>query len=1060
MNRKHYPIFLMLFFVSGACGLVYEIVWSRLLVFVFGGTTFAITTVLSCFMGGLALGSYVAGRLSHRIDRPAVAYGVLEIGIGVYCLAVPFLLDLALPIYQFLARVSGDSFFLLTLARVVVCGCVLVVPTAFMGATLPLLSKAFVDLGRELGVSVARLYGINTIGAFVGCAGAGFLFLPILGLSKSILLAALLNVSAGATAVLLAGWTFRSATSHDATSETQDLGARTAPPGALPSLRPSALLWLYGLSGFAAMAYQVAWTRALILSMGASTYAFSSIVAAFILGIAVGSLLISAWISRIRSPLALAGLLEGIIALSALIVVPLFGEMPGLVQRLRLASGATFESLLLAEAACVLGLLIVPTFCMGAILPLVCAAYEAMRAAREPDGAQDASGRRSTTAGRSVGAVYASNTVGTILGAAITGFVLIPWSSVGMQRTIVIASALSGLIATAFVLRGPSWRRDRARLGLGLGWTAGIALALVAQPWSKAVMVSGPYLGRGTSQRAKVVFYREGIDTTVAVTQSDEGIVSLLVNGKPDASNGTLDRLTQALLGHIPLFLRPGASDVCVIGLGSGDTAGAILAHGVERVDVAEISGAVVEAATYFSDINNNALNDPRCALYRADGRNFLLTTDKTYDVIVSEPSNPWISGVANLFTREFFEIAKNRLKPGGLHCQWLHAYSMSPDDFAAVLKTMSTVFSHIQVWDMGPNNFPIMGSDSPIVLDVESLYFTMQKPGVSASMNGLRINDPMQLANHYVADGEHLSSWIDRRSCLTDDVPRLEFSAPRSLIKGELRLIERALFCIDPLPALAGSAARQLNEEFTEKIKRSRRAKQLMNGLVAGSQEAADAPARFLEIVNTAPDDMRVFVHVAYHVKKLSQQTLTPDGTAVLERLYAEIAEAAPGISALGHPETGTKMKLEWPFARKVPSTLGPREKEVIDQAKALYEKGEKPAALRRAREAAGRFPHHPVILGQAGVWALEVEGPEAAIPFLLKAWNMWPDHPLTNYHLARAYGLRSDRDRALTFLEAAIKNGFKDRAAIESSELAKRLQNDPRFRSLLSHLPGSDRN
>ena len=353
------PVFLLLFFVSGTSGLIYEIVWSRLLVFVFGGTTFAITTVLACFMGGLALGSYLGGRLIDRVRRPARLYGILEIGIGIYGLCVPVLLGLALPLYRFLAGALDGSFVWLTVARVLVSGAVLLLPSTLMGATLPLLSQAFARRAGGTGSAVARLYGVNTLGAFAGSAAAGFGLLPVLGLWGSTVVAALLNIAAGVVAILAAGREGEAAEAVGKKSERREEAVAAGPSPV--AIGPRTLLLLYGLSGFAAMAYQVAWTRALILSMGASTYAFSAIVACFILGLGLGSVLIAPWVRRIRDPLSVAGLLEGGIGLSALLVVPLFGEMPGLVERLANSLDSTFGSILAIEALSVLGLLIVPT---------------------------------------------------------------------------------------------------------------------------------------------------------------------------------------------------------------------------------------------------------------------------------------------------------------------------------------------------------------------------------------------------------------------------------------------------------------------------------------------------------------------------------------------------------------------------------------------------------------------------------------------------------------------------------------------------------------------------
>ena len=1043
------PVFLLLFFVSGASGLIYEIVWSRLLVLVFGGTTFAITTVLACFMGGLALGSYLAGRFIERVRHAARLYGVLEICIGVYGLAVPILLGLALPLYRVLAGLFDESFVWLTVARVVVSGAVLLLPSALMGATLPLLSQAFARRSGGTGAAVARLYGINTLGAFVGCAAAGFGLLPVVGLSKSTLAAALLNISAGGVAILAAGAQHRDPKA--AAPLRADLPGQDATLGPPVTIGPRMLLVLYGLSGFAAMAYQVAWTRALILSMGASTYAFSAIVACFILGLGLGSLLIAPWVRKIRDPLSVAGGLEGGIALSALLVVPLFGEMPGLVQRLANSLEATFASVLTVEVLSVLGLLIVPTLCMGALLPLICSAYEASRfseaSARGGDGA-------SSAAGRSVGAVYASNTLGTILGAAVTGFVLIPWSIVGMQRTIALASVLSAAIGTVFVLRSSRRRAGRTRAAVAVGWVAVVVLLAVTDPWSRAVMVSGPYLGRSGATQTEVLFYREGIDTTVAVTGEGDNL-ALRINGKPDASNGVQDMHTQILLGQIPMLLKPDARRVGIIGLGAGVTAAAVLAHPVESVDVVEISSAVVEAADHFTEANRHALDDPRLRIHRADGRNFLLLSDRKYDVIISEPSNPWISGIANLFTAEFFEIARSRLAPGGIHAQWIHAYSMEVDDFAAIIATMAHVFGHVQLWGTGFDDYVILGSDQPIVVDIEGLYLAVGRPEVNAMLSSIFINDPMQMAHYYMADAADLETWLEGNEPLVDDRPRLEFSAPRYLVKGMALEIDWHLLSPEDTLELAGNPRTMLNREFRETVLRGREAKRYLYDARAAYQrgdyeEIFDAVP---QAAANAPDDQRML----WLVGKMLQKVLDDGGEIhrpAVDEAYRKIAAVAPAILKFQKPTPGNPLQFSWPLGKPFPSIWDPDHDALLKRARELAEDGDALQAVATVKEAADRFPSSITALGMAGAWLLDVHGSEEALPYLLKAWIMRPQNPEAGFHLARAYSKRRDVERALDFLEEAIRLGFDDRARIEASLAFAPIATDPRFREMVGKL------
>ncbi len=445
---------------------------------------------------------------------------------------------------------------------------------------------------------------------------------------------------------------------------------------------------------------------------------------------------------------------------------------------------------------------------MGALLPLVCRLYEPA-----PD-----------RVGRSVGDVYAANTVGTILGSAVAGFVLIPWPAVGMEHTIFIASALNLLVGSVFLLA----QRPRPRIRyamVGVAWLLAFLALGITEPWSRERLVSGPYLGRDKDAEWRLVYYREGIDSTVAVEKlTGTDSLSLSVNGKPDASNLIGDMPTQVLLGVIPTLLHPDPKEVCVIGLGSGISVGALLRFDVERVDVAEISNAVVEASRFFDGVSGAPLDDPRVRLHRADGRNLLLLADAPYDMILSEPSNPWISGIANLFTREFFELARSRLKPGGLHAQWIQGYTMPPRDFASVLHTLGQVFPHYQVWEMSLNDYLVIASDEPLILDMEGLYERFQNPALQAELERIYITNPLQLGNHFVTDSAHGATWLADADTLRDARNFLEFNAPRYLLAETQDAIGRQLFSLGGTPQFREDPSGVLESIFLNVVERNHR--------------------------------------------------------------------------------------------------------------------------------------------------------------------------------------------------------------------------------------------
>ncbi len=1032
MRRDEKFIYLCLFFVSGACGLTYEIIWSRLLVFVFGGTTFAITTVLTCFMGGLALGSWLAGRFTSQQSaggRPERLYGVLEILIGLTALLVPALLEHSTVIYRALVGAFGESFVLITVARILISGVILLVPTCAMGATLPLLANAFhrhalyaakTERGASrrggVGSNVAVLYGANTFGAFVGCATAGFVLLPRLGLSASTWTVAALNLLAGIVALWISRRPIEPVAEVDSPGEALKLErpaeqpkVAKAPKGkkasqgkkakvktrrgeeseALAGLDRRLLLLLYGLSGFAAMAYQVAWTRALILSMGSSTYSFSTIVSCYIFGLAVGSLVMARRADLLRQPLHVAGVLQMTIALSALFVVPLFSEMPGVVAQAT-SSGAAFMDVLLMEAAWVFGLLIVPTLCMGALMPLICRVYDPT-----PE-----------KVGRSLGDVYAANTAGTILGSAVAGFVLVPLSFMGMERTIHLASGLNLLVGTCFLLAPivtiqgrpnsdtksstrsnfrSNIRSNKGRRAIVVGVWVLAALALgLTEPWSRETMTSGPYLGRAASaEQWEIVFYREGIDATVSVGESQDGDFTMSVNGKPDASTLPDDMVTQGLAGVIPLLQRPDARDVCLIGLGSGVTAGAILAFDIDRLDLAEISRAVIDGSRFFDDVSQAPLDDPRLHMHRNDGRNLLLLSDRRYDVIVSEPSNPWISGIANLFTREFFELSRDRLKPGGIHAQWLHGYSMHPDNFAAVLRTLNEVFGHVQIWEMAMNDYLMIASTEPFEIDVEELYFHMAQPDLQRLLEKIHITHPLQIAQHWVGRADAMSSWLDGALLLTDDLPYLEFSAPRFLLASTQGQVSERLFEADGLPSLVDPdgllgrrflAGAQASKTRGRAIRAAQRARERgdVDAAVDALTEAADA----------VPEDFRSHIAILIELRALADG----DANGKIRELQTRLLQ----------------IEIEkWPFTR-------------VD-----------PWPMAEGFAYAGRK-----LLDEGG-------DVEEATAHLLRGWLRAPTDSRIIYDLARVYAARGELERAEGLLEQTVATGFATPEMIAAERL-----------------------
>jgi spermidine synthase len=403
--------------------------------------------------------------------------------------------------------------------------------------------------------------------------------------------------------------------------------------------------------------------------------------------------------------------------------------------------------------------------------------------------------------------VYAANTLGAIFGSFIAGFLLIPW--LGAQKSIFFAVSMNIFVAVIIVLHAPTIAIPRRIVGALVIVVIAVVVWSPISTWDTSILSSGPYLyadryrdtsakkgidlGVAMKEGRQLLYFKEGLHALVSVEKTSQGDVSLEINGKTDASARGGDVATQLMLGHLPLLLHQGAKDVLVIGLGSGMTLGAVERYPVKGVDVVEIEAAVVEASKYFREFTGDALNDPRVNLIVADGRNHLALTNRQYDVIISEPSNPWISGMANLFTREFFDLAKGRLRKGGVMCQWVHAYSMSSIDFKTIVRTFHAVFPNAALWEASfGNDYLLIGSPQDLNIDSRMLIDRLGDERMKVHMERMHIRDPAAFLNKLILTREAIAPYAKGSPLHTDDNALLEYSAPKALLQGRsTRLLE-----------------------------------------------------------------------------------------------------------------------------------------------------------------------------------------------------------------------------------------------------------------------------
>lgn len=762
-NQRASTIVFLCFFLSGVAGLAYEVLWIRQLSLVFGTTSFAVSTVLASFMGGLALGSWLFGRIADRRGDTLRLYAWLELGIGVFCILIPLFMQGVTSVYTITARSVGGSFYVMSLVRFLLCAVVLVIPTTFMGATLPLLSRYVVRRMDRLGSGVGWLYGINTFGAVAGTFLTGYLLIGTIGVFATTVAAALVN----GVVALLAFMLWRSEGLQEAAPPEES----SVEGGRLPVLHVAILVGI-ALSGFASLTYEVAWTRLLSLVLGSSVYAFTAMLTTFLLGIALGSLIVSKLADRIERPFAAFVVVQVCVAVGVLAVTPLFDRLPMLFLILFGKMGGSFWVFQLAEFLLCVVVMLLPTLFIGATLPLAAKAFTS----------------RLDRVARSVGTVYASNTVGAIAGSFLAGFVLLPL--VGTQKTILVASAVNVAVAVMILMLLPRPGRP-LRIGLSAAATAVLVIASsIGGSWDRYMLNAGlfdspRYALHQVGQKGfqayvrsyDIRYYEEGTYANVAVSYEAENLF-LQINGRTEAST-TSDMSNQIMVSQIPMLVHPDPRKVMVIGLGSGITLGSVMTHPVDRADCVEISPAVVRAAAFFKDWHDDVTKDPLANIILDDGRNRLLASEETYDVIISEPSKPWISGVSNLFTRESYELYKKRLKPGGIACQWFHYYSMSPRDFKITLRTFLSVFPYVQVWNVDNNVF-LVGSEEPILIDTSVMAERMRRPKVAKDMERVNAETPYLLLGYYMFGEEEAREYVGEGPINTDNLPIIEFSAPR----------------------------------------------------------------------------------------------------------------------------------------------------------------------------------------------------------------------------------------------------------------------------------------
>jgi spermidine synthase len=793
-SRRTLKLIAICFVLSGATGLIYEVLWARMLGLVFGATTVAMSAVLAAFMGGLALGSALAARFAGRIKRPVRAYAFIEILVGLYALAVPLLFRGIDRVYARLWQQFHPGFYGFAFSRFLLATSVLLIPTALMGATLPVLVAALQRSSQNIAGAIARLYTWNLTGAIAGVIAAGFFLLPRFGVRTTIWIAAAVNLAIGLAAFLLDSKSVGIQTNvvdevrHDRIGEIN----RPLPQAALTRF------WLFCAftSGFVTITMQVVWSRILAMIIGSSTYAFSIVLALFLLGLTLGAYLVSGSKNADARWLRRAVLLvEMLTAFTLFLSLKLTSATPDFLIVIAFRLGInSWTGLLALQIAAAALLILVPATLMGMVMPLV------LMWAGGTSQLESIAGC-SQSGVRLVGHSYALNTIGAIAGAIAASFLLIPGTST--RFTIFCAAALC-LIVGAIAYEPRRMTSDRALAqSLSIGVAVTLVLAMFAG-WPRLnlnALSTGAYdsyvrvlaRSRGAipekdqndgAGNHQLLMYEEGRTATVSVRR-DWGITSVAINGRTNASDAD-DMPTQVMLGQLGVLTAPRSGHALIVGFATGVTAGSVLQSPIESIDCVEIEPAAVASSRYFGHVNNQPLSDSRLRLIIDDARTYLRVNPATYDLIISEPSHPWVPGVANLFTREFFSLGRARLKDDGVFVQWLQIYQLSTESLRSVLATFHETFPHVAVFRVQGaakgKDLILIGSGAPISLD--HMAERMKDSRTKADLERVGIKSAADVRAWFVCDETQLGPAVAGAVINTDDNMHVETVAPREAFR------------------------------------------------------------------------------------------------------------------------------------------------------------------------------------------------------------------------------------------------------------------------------------
>lgn len=770
------PLFLavlLFFLVSGACGLLYQVVWTRSLVLLFGTTSYAVSTVLSIFFLGLGIGSVWGGRIADRTRRPLLWYGGFEIAIGVWAVLFILLIGWGESIVVTILQMSSSSRELGIALRGLLAAAFLIVPVTLMGTTLPLLAKAVVCREDGKGRRVGLLYGVNTFGAVSGCFITGFYFIEELGYTRTTLIGAAANAAVGVIAIALAN---RFAVHADDGEATPEAGSSEPEPAAEQTHRFAivAVFAAFALSGFCALALEVLWTRLLTIVFTGTTYAYTTMLTSLLCGIASGSFVASWFADRRRHPVSWFGTIQLIAGIACLAMLTAFARMPERFDELAKTGGYNFDRVTEIQFILSFSVLFVPTFFFGVAFPF------AVRAVTQVP----------SRLGRDVGRLYALNTFAGVAGALAGGYFVLP--RLGAHNGIVALGLVFAATGVMLILACPTrpWFVKLLLLLIGAG---GIAATWRSLPDDAAYALNERYI----PDEHRVIHYKEGVEGTVVVSEPENNLTEsdrvLWINSVQATQSIEKGVKMNRFQGVLPLLFDREPKEALFMCFGSGVTAGTLGLSDFERIDAVEIAADVLDAAPFFAADNLDVLHNPKVNFIVDDGRNFLLTTENHYDLITFEPMPLAVAGVSTFYTKEFYEECLEHLGPGGIVSQWVPLHSLNLDVVRSLVFTIRSVFPHYCVWFINSDLF-VIASNEPLQINYVNAKKTFENPAIGPRLQAVGIGDLTELLCCFFMPQEGMDAFAEGGRVMVDDRPWAEFVAPRLIYESTVAESLRAL--------------------------------------------------------------------------------------------------------------------------------------------------------------------------------------------------------------------------------------------------------------------------